>query len=49
VEVVGQERNSAICERVSAVESSSFGAELGSVLEMNRVDSVGENIVALDF
>jgi hypothetical protein len=48
VEVVGQERNSAVCERVSTVASSSFGAELGSALETNCIDSVGENIVALD-
>jgi hypothetical protein len=32
VEVVGQERNDAICERVAAVESSSVGAELVSIL-----------------
>jgi hypothetical protein len=48
VEVVGQERNGVVCERVAAVVSSSVGAELGSALEMNCVDSGGEKIVVLD-
>jgi hypothetical protein len=48
VEVVGQERNDDVCKRVAAVESSSVGAELGSTLEMNYVDSGGEKIVGSD-
>jgi hypothetical protein len=48
VEVVGQERNDAICERVAAVESSNVGAELVSALETNCVISGGEKIVTSD-
>jgi hypothetical protein len=48
VEVVGLDRIGAICEGVAAVESSSVGAELVSVLETNCVVSGGEKIVASD-
>jgi hypothetical protein len=48
VEVVGQERNDAVCERVAVVKSSSVGAELGSTLETNCVNSGGEKMVASD-
>jgi hypothetical protein len=48
VEVVGQERNGAVCERVAVVESSSVGAELVTALEMNCVISGGEKIVTSD-
>jgi hypothetical protein len=48
VEVVGQERNGAVCERVAVVESSSIGAQLGSTLEMHCINSGGEKIVASD-
>jgi hypothetical protein len=48
VEVAGHERNGVVCERVAAVESSSVGAELGSALEMNCIDSGGEKIVVSD-
>jgi hypothetical protein len=48
MEVVGQERNSAICERVAAVGSSSVGAELVSALETNCVVLGGDKIVASD-
>jgi hypothetical protein len=48
VEVVGQERNGAVCERVAVVESSSVRDELVSALETNCVVSGGEKIVTSD-
>jgi hypothetical protein len=48
VEVVGQERNGAVCERVAAGESSCVGAELVTALKTNCVISSGEKIVTLD-
>jgi hypothetical protein len=48
VEVVAQERNNTICERVAAVGSSSVRAELVSALETNCVVSGGDKIVASD-
>jgi hypothetical protein len=48
VEVVGQERNGTICERVAVVESSSNRDELVSALETNCVVSGGEKIVTSD-
>jgi hypothetical protein len=48
VEVVGQERNSTVCERVATVESSCVGAELVTALKTNCVVSSGEKIVTSD-
>jgi hypothetical protein len=48
MEVVDQERNNVVCERVAAVESCSVGAELVSALETNCVVSGGQKIVASD-
>jgi hypothetical protein len=48
MEVVGQGRNDAVCERVAMVESSSIRDELVSALETNCVVSGGEKIVTSD-
>jgi hypothetical protein len=48
VEIVGQERNGAVCERMAVVESSNIRDELVSALEKNFVVSGGEKIVTSD-